>query len=209
MIGHDGEDHEEEPDPGHSGLLLLLSQNNNSCSLPLGALGQSRGRYCSRHLPWLEPFSSQTRGLRSRPHEASSLRHYPCREKSRNHGLCFNFVAFKEPCPPAAAAPPIHRPSSPYPDPRQLGPRSQILAARTSNYHSASLRNSAFFILISNLFVAPANLSAVATLNPSVNRTSSSPLPALSPRPLLTRSRFASAWRGAAGGTHRAGERAT
>jgi hypothetical protein len=43
---------------------------------------------------------------------------------------------------PASPIPPIHRPSSPYPDPRQLGPRSQILATRTSNYHSTSLRNS-------------------------------------------------------------------
>jgi hypothetical protein len=37
---------------------------------------------------------------------------------------------------------PINRTSSPYPDPAQLGPKSQLLAAGTSNYHSTSLRNS-------------------------------------------------------------------
>merc|ERR1711977_678159 len=31
--------------------------------------------------------------------------------------------------------------SSPYPDPRELGPKSKILATRTGNYHSTSLRN--------------------------------------------------------------------
>jgi hypothetical protein len=35
---------------------------------------------------------------------------------------------------------PVERTSSPYPDPRQLGPKSKILATRTSNYHSTSLR---------------------------------------------------------------------
>lgn len=42
----------------------------------------------------------------------------------------------------AAAGLPIIRPSSPHPDPRHLGPKSQLLATRTSNYHSTSLRNS-------------------------------------------------------------------
>ena len=73
---------------------------------------------------------------------------------------------------PATASPPFHRPSSPYPDPRQLGPRSQILATRTSNYHSTSLRNSTSLILISPLLLARANPSAVVTVDPSVNRTS-------------------------------------
>ncbi|PSS22409.1 hypothetical protein M430DRAFT_137622 [Amorphotheca resinae ATCC 22711] len=41
----------------------------------------------------------------------------------------------------AAAGLPIIRPSSPHPDPRHLGPKSQLLATRTSNYHSTSLRN--------------------------------------------------------------------
>jgi hypothetical protein len=36
---------------------------------------------------------------------------------------------------------PVERTTSPYPDPRQLGPKSKILATRTSNYHSTSLRN--------------------------------------------------------------------
>merc|ERR1712227_757424 len=35
----------------------------------------------------------------------------------------------------------IERTSSPYPDPRELGPKSKILATRTGNYHSTSLRN--------------------------------------------------------------------
>ena len=46
-----------------------------------------------------------------------------------------------------AAAPvldPVNRTSSPYPDPRTLGPKSQLLAAGTSNYHSTSLRNSQY-----------------------------------------------------------------
>jgi len=36
---------------------------------------------------------------------------------------------------------PVERTSSPYTDPRQLGPKSKILASRKSNYHSTSLRN--------------------------------------------------------------------
>ena len=47
---------------------------------------------------------------------------------------------------------PVERTSSPYPDPSQLGPKSKILASRTSNYHSTSLR-------------------MVSSTNPSVNRT--------------------------------------
>ena len=39
------------------------------------------------------------------------------------------------------SADPVERTTSPYPDPRQLGPKSKILATRTSNYHSTSLRN--------------------------------------------------------------------
>lgn len=38
----------------------------------------------------------------------------------------------------------IHRPSSPYSDPRALGPKSQLLALGNSNYHSTSLRNSKY-----------------------------------------------------------------
>jgi phosphoenolpyruvate carboxykinase (ATP) len=53
------------------------------------------------------------------------------------------------------ASDPVDRPASPYSDPRQLGPKSQILATRTSNYHSTSLR------MVSN--------------NPSVNKTSLHP----------------------------------
>lgn len=53
---------------------------------------------------------------------------------------------------------PLHRPASPYSDPRQLGPRSQILATRTSNYHSTSLRNSklscALSLISPHLFLA-------------------------------------------------------
>jgi len=52
----------------------------------------------------------------------------------------------------ALAVDPVERTSSPYPDPRQLGPKSKILATRTSNFHSTSLR-------------------MVSTSNPSVNRT--------------------------------------
>jgi len=36
---------------------------------------------------------------------------------------------------------PVERTSSPYHDPRELGPKSKILASRTSNFHSTSLRN--------------------------------------------------------------------
>jgi hypothetical protein len=38
-------------------------------------------------------------------------------------------------------ADPVERTTSPYSDPRQIGPKSKILATRTSNYHSTSLRN--------------------------------------------------------------------
>ena len=34
---------------------------------------------------------------------------------------------------------PVLRTSSPYPDPRILGPRSQVLALNNNNYHSSSL----------------------------------------------------------------------
>lgn len=39
------------------------------------------------------------------------------------------------------AAEPVERTASPYSDPLQIGPKSKILASRTSNYHSTSLRN--------------------------------------------------------------------
>jgi phosphoenolpyruvate carboxykinase (ATP) len=39
------------------------------------------------------------------------------------------------------AADPVERTSSPYPDPRQLSPKSKLLATRTGNFHSTSLRN--------------------------------------------------------------------
>ena len=95
MIGHDDDKQEDEPDPGLSGRSLLLSPNDNGCSRSLGALGQSRGRYCSRDPPWLEPSSPQTRCLRSWPHKASSLRPHPCRTQSQNHDFCFTVVCFK------------------------------------------------------------------------------------------------------------------
>lgn len=38
------------------------------------------------------------------------------------------------------AADPVERTSSPYSDPLTIGPKSKILATRTSNYHSTSLR---------------------------------------------------------------------
>ena len=159
MIGHDDDGEEEEPDPGLSGLLLLLSPNEDGCSRSLGALGQSRERHCSHDPPWWEPSSPQSRCLRSWPHEASSLRHYPCRDDNQNHDFCFSLLFLKRLLRASAAgSSPFHRPSSPYPDPRQLGPRSQILATRTSNYHSTSLRNSMFLILISPP-PGPANIS--------------------------------------------------
>jgi hypothetical protein len=75
----------------------------------------------------------------------SSLRHCRYREQTRN----MSSSSLKSPGPPSD---PIDRTSSPYPDPRQLGPKSKILASRTSNFHSTSLR-------------------MVTATNPSVNRT--------------------------------------
>jgi hypothetical protein len=67
-----------------------------------------------------------------------------CRSQTRNIMSTLNAS------PPASD--PVERTSSPYPDPRQLGPKSKILATRTSNFHSTSLR-------------------MVTATNPSVNRT--------------------------------------
>lgn len=83
----------------------------------------------------------------STPKLSSSVSHY--RERSRSQHQSRNMASLK-----AQALPedPIDRTSSPYPDPRQLGPKSKILATRTSNFHSTSLR-------------------MVTATNPSVNRT--------------------------------------
>lgn len=66
---------------------------------------------------------------------------------------------------------PVERTSSPYTDPRELGPKSKILASRKSNYHSTSLRN-----MVSNTvnktalhpggvqYVSPLNLSKTPLL---------------------------------------------
>ena len=59
--------------------------------------------------------------------------------KTRNHSRTFKM---SKPSPYLNnSADPIERTSSPYPDPRELGPKSKILATRTGNYHSTSLRN--------------------------------------------------------------------
>jgi hypothetical protein len=130
MIGHDDDGQEEEPDPGLSGLLLLLSPNEDGGSRSLGALGQSRGRHCSRDPPWLEPSSPQTRGLRSWPHEASSLRHYPCRDDSQNHDLCFSVLCFKRACARRGIAP---NPSSLFSLPRPSTARPSLSDSGNSN----------------------------------------------------------------------------
>jgi len=42
--------------------------------------------------------------------------------------------------PLKAAADPVERTASPYSNPYELSPKAKILASRTSNYHSTSLR---------------------------------------------------------------------
>jgi hypothetical protein len=104
---------------------------------------------------------------------------------------------------PASPNPPIHRPSSPYPDPRQLGPRSQILATRTSNYHSTSLRNS------QSSSTPRGSLLTICSGDRRPQRQPHKfvpPLPTPSMTRLLTGNRFAPWWRGASAGTYRAGE---
>lgn len=66
----------------------------------------------------------------------------------------------------------IHRPSSPYSDPSQLGPKSKLLALGTSNYHSTSLRNSELHTF-SPIHTSSTQLTLceVVSNNPSVNRT--------------------------------------
>jgi hypothetical protein len=86
-----------------------------------------------------------------RPKLSPSLLHY--REHSRSQFQSRDMTSLK-----AQALPddPIERTFSPYPNPLELGPKSKILATRTSNYHSTSLR-------------------MVTATNPSVNRTCKSP----------------------------------
>jgi hypothetical protein len=91
-----------------------------------------------------------------RPKLSPSLCHY--RERSRSQRQSRTMSALKSQAVPDD---PVERTSSPYSDPRQLGPKSKILATRTSNFHSTSLR-------------------MVSATNPSVNRTcklSSFPVP--------------------------------
>lgn len=79
--------------------------------------------------------SPQSTSLDSLP--SSSRRRSTAKESSRSQRQSRKMSSIK-----AQASPehPIERASSPYPDPRQLGPKSKILATRTSNFHSTSLR---------------------------------------------------------------------
>lgn len=104
------------------------------------------GRH-SHHHDSLLPGSFLHLSTISTQHKLSSQRRY--RGHSHSQHQSRNMSSLK-----AQASPedPIERTSSPYPDPRQLGPKSKILATRTSNFHSTSLR-------------------MVTASNPSVNRT--------------------------------------
>jgi hypothetical protein len=109
----------------------------------------------------------------------------------------------KSPASPSSASasavphPPLHRPASPYSDPRQLGPRSQILATRTSNFHSTSLRNSQ-------------SSCSDSSLSPTIFQTSKTltPLHSGDHRPQRQPHKSAPGRCRAPAGTHRAGERA-
>ena len=69
------------------------------------------------------------------PRLSSRRKHY--RERSRSQYQSRIMASLSSQAFPED---PIDRTSSPYPDPRQLGPKSKILATRTSNFHSTSLR---------------------------------------------------------------------
>jgi hypothetical protein len=87
----------------------------------------------SRH-HW-SAFHLHTQTSTSSTPKLSLLRRY----RYRGHQIRDMSSTTKGASPPADPSS-IERTSSPYPDPRQLGPKSQILATRTSNYHSTSLR---------------------------------------------------------------------
>jgi len=74
-----------------------------------------------------------------RPSSSVLKNHYSVRSfrnQTRTHSRSFNMNYSLN-----NSADPIERTSSPYSDPRQIGPKSKILASRTYNYHSTSLRN--------------------------------------------------------------------
>lgn len=72
--------------------------------------------------------------------DCSLLTHNQTRNHSRNPDFRMTTMAMATPTRPLNnSADPVERTSSPYP-PGQLGPKSQLLASRTGNFHSTSLR---------------------------------------------------------------------
>jgi hypothetical protein len=59
---------------------------------------------------------------------------------SFTHTLTRRFTTLPMASPLKAAADPVERTASPYSNPYELSPKAKILASRTSNYHSTSLR---------------------------------------------------------------------
>lgn len=67
---------------------------------------------------------------------------------------------------------PVERTSSPYPDPRQIGPKSKLLATRTSNFHSTSLRNMVTVNTVNKTALHPGGVQYV---DPTPSTSSASP----------------------------------
>ncbi len=65
------------------------------------------------------------------------------------------------------SADPVERTSSPYPDPRELGPKSKILATRTGNYHSTSLRNMVTINTVNKTALHPGGVQYVLSPRPT------------------------------------------
>lgn len=59
---------------------------------------------------------------------------------SQTRSLIHNRTNIRMAAPLNNSKDPVERSQSPYQDPRTLGPKSKILASRTSNFHSTSLR---------------------------------------------------------------------
>jgi hypothetical protein len=93
--------------------------------------------------------------LHSRKHSALHI-------QSRISNRAISYVAMSSST--NNTADPVERTTSPYPDPRQIGPKSKILATRTSNYHSTSLRNMVTAHTVNKTALHPGGVQYVYTL---------------------------------------------
>lgn len=98
----------------------------------------------------------------SRSHSQSSQSQTDQPIKTRNHSRSFKM---SKPSPYLNnSADPVERTSSPYPDPRELGPKSKILTTRTGNYHSTSLRNMVTINTVNKTALHPGGVQYVESI---------------------------------------------